>query len=137
MLAWNALLQKTHGAARRYDRMSKGTLLALAQSDILHKHGGDIMLYPILSLSDDYSTEITASKPNDNNEIKVYVEWVDNDDFENITYLISSNNRTIVIEQNTNSNSEVRLKYYYDLIEKMKNDIIEYIDDKQKEVKYA
>jgi hypothetical protein len=95
------------------------------------------MLYPILSLSDDYSTEITASKPNDNNEIKVYVEWVDNDDFENITYLISSNNQTIVIEQNTNSNSEVRLKYYYDLIEKMKNDIIEYIDDKQKEVKYA
>ncbi len=89
------------------------------------------MLYPILSLSDDFNTEITASKPNDNNEVKVYVEWVNNDDFDNIAYLISPNKPTTVIEQDTKD--EVKARQYFLLVEKMKTDILDYIVEKQKE----
>ena len=93
------------------------------------------MLYPILTLSDEYSTEITASKPDRNNEVKVFVEWVNNDDFENITFLISAEKKAYIIEQNTKD--EVRMKRYLNLVEKMRADILDYISDKGKEVQYA
>ena len=63
------------------------------------------------------------------------MEWVNNDDFENITFLISAEKKAYIIEQNTKD--EVRMKRYLNLVEKMRADILDYISDKGKEVQYA
>lgn len=88
------------------------------------------MIHPILTLFNE--TEITASKPDENNNIKVYVEWVNNDDLESITYLIDTDKNISVIKKETSN--EDKIKYYTKLIEKMKDDITEYVDEKENEL---
>lgn len=87
------------------------------------------MLYPILTID---TTEITADKPDENNNIRVYVEWVAGDDFENITYNISCDKELTIIDRNTND--EDKINHFTNLIQKMKNDIVDYVDERESEL---
>jgi hypothetical protein len=83
------------------------------------------MIHPILTLFDE--AEITASKPDANNNIKVYVEWVNKDEFESITFLIDIDKKLNIIKKETND--ENKINHYTKMIEKMKEDIVEYVEE--------
>lgn len=89
--------------------------------------GGFFMLYPIFSYDD--GTEVTASKPDENGKVLLYVEKFDmiKDEFINVTFILP--------------NIEIKKSYGYNEqeLEKMKkkyseiqDDIMDYIIEKVK-----
>lgn len=87
------------------------------------------MLYPIFTYGD--GTEVTASKPDENGKISLYIERFDvtRDMFINATIVLPG-----VTVKSSVGYSDDELKEMIDEYSKIQDDIIEYVKDKERKI---
>ena len=85
------------------------------------------MLYPIFTYED--GTEVTASKPDADGNILLYVEKFDvnKDDFINVTFVLPS-----VTVQSSSGYDDTEINEMIKNYSAIKEDIIDYVKDKEK-----